>query len=106
MATVKSWRVIYADGTEFTSDDGRPEHAPGDGVFLIMEYPDAGGRRLVQGGDYYFWMGEQWTTGDRADLERWMRAYPDATLSRLKRGVYGNDAHYNEAVDRVMRRAD
>lgn len=100
--TVTSWTVTYLDGSTFTSDDGPPEFAPPDGVLVIMEYGDV--RRLIQSGDYYFWMGEQWTTGSRADLERWIRCYPDATFSRVKFGIYGNDADYQAVVEKVMSR--
>lgn len=104
MAHVRSWTITYHDLTTFSSADGPPEAAPPDGVFVIMEYFDGDARRLVQSGDYYFWMGDQWATGSRADLERWMRCYPEATFDRVKFGIYGNDADYEAAVEKVMQR--
>lgn len=106
MSSVKSWTVTYLDGSTFTSDDGPPEAAPPDGVLVIMEYLADDARRLVQSGDYYFWLGSQWTTGSRTDLERWMRCYPDATFARVKFGIYGNDTDYQAVVEKVMARGD
>lgn len=38
MLPIKSWRIIYADGSEFTSNDGTWAEAPPFGVQAVVYY--------------------------------------------------------------------
>lgn len=64
------WKIYYADGSAFSSEDGSPQDAPGWGVQVIaVRDPAANGRCLLQGYAYY-WMAEygQFCGGDLAGL--------------------------------------
>ncbi len=54
-----SWRIYYIDGSIFTSEDGKPEAAPCEGVEAVAEKRD--GRALLHvGGEFYRWDGHGW----------------------------------------------
>lgn len=61
MLPVESWRIVYADGSTFTSEDGTWADAPPFGVQAVVYYhPD--GRLTKDGGEddghVYTWRGE------------------------------------------------
>jgi len=91
------WAVYYLGGV-FTSEDGPPEVAPLDGVQVIID--ETSGREIVQGHDYYIWVGK-WAGGSQADLERWIRAgYVKPGL--VKFGLIIPDPEYREIVGEAM----
>lgn len=56
-----AWRIYYVDGSVFSSEDGKAESAPTEGVEAIAEKRD--GRRLLHvGGEFYRWDGCGWDT--------------------------------------------
>lgn len=90
------WRIHYDDGSTFTDKDGLPEDAPLDGVQAIEDiYPD-GTRRIIQGNDYYWWLGENWAGGSAKDLDRHLRRY-----KTIKFGRWINDSEYKSLTDTV-----
>jgi hypothetical protein len=61
------WRVYYADGTTFDSEQGAPEDAPGTRVVLIIQrHSDPRERPFFQWmKDYYVWKHERWFAVDQ-----------------------------------------
>lgn len=62
------WRIYYADGTTFSSDDGTPEDAPGLGVVVIPQSDPDVGRMMMARWDHYCWHGDQWWGHDIVGL--------------------------------------
>jgi hypothetical protein len=64
---VKSWRVLYADGSAFSSEDGTWAEAPPFGVQCVVCYhvPDPAKLQRItkdggsDNGDVYVWPGEE-----------------------------------------------
>ena len=56
------WKVYYADGTSFPSEEGNPNEAPGLGVIVIVQEHHVKGERpyLQHMTDYYIWLGNRW----------------------------------------------
>ena len=67
MLPVKSWRVLYADGSTFSSEDGTWAEAPPFGVQCVVYYhvPDPVKLQRItkdggsDNGDVYVWLGEE-----------------------------------------------
>ena len=95
-----TWIIYYDDGSTYSSDDGPPEDAPVDGVQVIMQALSDGGRRIVQGGDYYWWLGDEWASGALVDLERRLRA----AIPSIKFGRWMSSDGYAAIVRRAMKR--
>lgn len=92
MLPVESWRIVYADGSTFTSADGTWAEAPPFGVQAVVYYhvPDRGRLRVtVDGGkDVYVWDGADahpdyvgWKLGLWIDREGYYRTYELARAS-------------------------
>lgn len=69
------WRIYYADGSTFSSEDGGPEEAPTRGVIVIAsEAANERGFTLQHGGphakDYYLWRedADGWCLADMGGL--------------------------------------
>lgn len=65
------WRIYYGDGTTFSSEDGKPELAPALDVQAIVqpERDEYGvGRHVLNGRDYYVWLGAEHQDWDTVDL--------------------------------------
>ena len=54
------WRVYYADGATFSSDDGDPPDAPGYGVQAVCQPEPDVGLETLHAFDYYIYMRGQW----------------------------------------------
>lgn len=61
------WRIYYADGSSFSSEDGDPKSAPFDGFICVVGYTPAGDRYICHGKNHYFfdeetdmWFGYDW----------------------------------------------
>ena len=91
-----TWKIYYADGSTFSSEDGRPEDAPGHGVLAIA---DKNAANTVHMFDWYYW---------RTDVEEWWGSnvhgvlyqfckYPDITRA-IKQGELVQTPQYNEVV--------
>jgi hypothetical protein len=50
------WTAYYANGTQFSSDDGTPEDMPANGVIAICQHIE--GRSIVTGAFYSYRNGE------------------------------------------------
>lgn len=64
------WKIWYADRSTFTSEDGKPEDAPGLDVQIIVSACERVGRRLLNRHDYYWFNVEhgEWRGGEIFDL--------------------------------------
>lgn len=93
-----NWRIYYADGQRFSSNDGTPEQAPGYGVVCI--------RQSVEHDDlfnetYYFWHKEKqcWFNVDFIGLVDWL--VTDAkNISTLKVGRTVTRKEFKELMRR------
>ena len=65
----RQWRIWYADGTQFSSDDGDPADAPGLGIVVLAQTGGNHGNpftvsaesfKTVHGYDWYIWSDGQW----------------------------------------------
>jgi len=84
MTTVERWCVYYDNATTFSSEDGTANDAPADGIQGIIEWRTNGTVQIHEGGDYYLWTGDCWTTGGLNDLERWLkRIVPELKYGRF-----------------------
>lgn len=73
MLPVKAWKIIYADGSTFSSADGTWAEAPPFGVQTVVYYHVPDGVTLhVEPHDesVYYWMGESELDGVKVGL--WM----------------------------------
>lgn len=51
---VTKWKIWYDDGSTFSSEDGKAEAAPSEGVQIVAEI--RGKRKILHhGGEYYRW---------------------------------------------------
>jgi len=50
---VPQWRIFYADGPTFDSDQGGPADAPCSGFVAAVGYDEAGDRYIMQSWDHY-----------------------------------------------------
>ena len=117
MRTIIFWKIFYDDETTFSSDDGKPEIAPLDGIVVILERYDNKTFNIIFGHEFYFWNGDCWSYGGLASLERWLRKIlplvkygrftKNEIYKNLFKSVYGFDAGDNTApenfkmVDRI-----
>lgn len=86
------WRIYYADGSVFGSDQGLPEDAPGFGVVAIAQYgdradPHAPAREVQHRWDFYFYeptdRGGCWWGCDLAGLlDRLSHRLPTVAVSQ------------------------
>lgn len=90
------WRAWYSGGRSYdsTSHSVEGEAAMLDGVLHFMLYPDGGGRRIMQGTEYYFKAGDVWGQAMASD-------YPPGTPAAVAAGIR---ARYPAAI--VMRGKD
>lgn len=61
MLPIESWRIVYVDGSSFTSKDGTWAEAPPFGVSAVVYYHVPPYKTLDGGrnnGDVYVWLGE------------------------------------------------
>jgi hypothetical protein len=61
MLPIKSWRIYYADGSSFSSEDGTWAEAPPFGVQAVVYYHLPPHKTIDGGqnnGDIYTWLGE------------------------------------------------
>ena len=47
------WKVLYIDGSTFSTDDGDPCDAPGGGVLAVAQEDNVVGVAIHQGNDFY-----------------------------------------------------
>jgi len=64
------WRIYYADGSTFDSDQGAPDDAPGYGALLILQLSEGGrSRDTVYGADFYlFTEAGVWIMADKMSV--------------------------------------
>lgn len=68
------WRVFYADGSTYSSNDGGPYDAPAIGVQVIAySVPDVG-RYILAKCDFYWWDAGRacWFGGDQSGFYQYM----------------------------------
>lgn len=94
------WRAYYPGGFTYDSSDTRPEELP-DGILGIVEFLTPPYRKIVDGGDWYWFDGERWqATGSKWEgtVER-PEGVPD---ERLKRGLGISDDGWSKARARML----
>jgi hypothetical protein len=69
-----TWRILYDDGSVYTSDDGPPESAPGWGVLVVRQ--DGGHDSPLSNVDHYLW---------RRDRVCWIPVMHDGLVAYLTR---------------------
>jgi hypothetical protein len=71
---VISWRVYYAGGGTFSSDDGSAFEAPAVDVLCAVKADSTVGRVVLSGSDYYWWDSarSEWFGGDAAGFWQYM----------------------------------
>jgi len=47
------WKIFYADGSTFGSNEGAPVDAPGGGIIAIAQEDDVVGIEISSGNDFY-----------------------------------------------------
>jgi hypothetical protein len=66
------WRIYYADGTTFDSNQGLPQDAPSIGVIAIKHFIE-NEWRISAFRDYYIWeMGNEWWSADAPGFWQYM----------------------------------
>jgi hypothetical protein len=93
MSKASTWSIWYDDGSVYRHIDGPAKEAPLDGIVVIWEKCSDNQEVVHHGRDYYYWNGENWVSGERADLERWLRG----VLPELKFGRWTKDSVFNKA---------
>lgn len=68
------WRIYYADGSTFDSNQGEPWQAPASGVVIInLESEDERERSYFQkDDDYYIWKLNRWWSVDYGAATRYL----------------------------------
>ena len=61
---VSLWRIYYADGAMYSTEDGSPFDAPALGVQAIAQEDREVGRTLLSRHEFYWWTGSEWFGGD------------------------------------------
>lgn len=110
MQRAVEWRIYYADGTTFDSQQGRPQDAPWYGVVVILMYDeDFNGRGVLSDdplscreNDYYWWHVEDamWYGGKDTDALILFAMFPDRVHS-LKHGQTLKNTLYRSIVERA-----
>lgn len=82
MLPIKSWRIVYADGSEFTSEDGSWAEAPPFGVQAVVYYHTEG--KTLDGGE------------DNGNVYRYLgEGYPE----EAKMGLWMDEAGFHRIMD-------
>lgn len=92
------WRIFYADGSTFDSDDGHPIDAPAFGVLVVLQRDKYVGRRVLRMVDYYCWspsVGKWLDLFDSASVI--VRALRDPGLV-IKAGEYIEEKAYEKVL--------
>ena len=73
------WIIYYIGNKTFSSLDGGPEEAPGDGCLAIAQLDTTVGYRIMHGGGphynfgFYWWEKDCWFVGNREGLMQYQR---------------------------------
>ncbi|MDH3582144.1 MAG: hypothetical protein OEM91_16160 [Hyphomicrobiales bacterium] len=99
------WRIYYADGSTFSSDDGAPESAPPEGFVCAVGYDEGVKRYIMHGWDFYQWDKEhaQWWGMDQTGLHDRLRRN---LVYAYKEGRTVTKAEFNELMHRAHKDPD
>lgn len=92
------WSAHYS-GATYTSDHISPQELPATGVQVIIEHYDDGSRKILSGGDYYWWEGTGWHYIPSGEWGTWKDPPNIACLSCVKQGVGLPDSEYREIYE-------
>ncbi len=95
------WRLYYADGTIFSSDDGLPGDAPAFGVQCAVQPDPEVGRLCLNGWDWYYYHHghrEWWGSDLHGLLDHLLHRTPITAICQ------GRNVH-NTDYRRIMKRA-
>lgn len=96
------WRVYYASGETYSSEDGHPHNAPGRYALVVVQRDDQCGRVLIHGFDWYIldtdgaWHGMP----DRADVDEYVLDLPHRVM-RVVKGFGVPDRTFAEILQRA-----
>ena len=95
-----NWRVYYADGSTFSSEDGKPGEAPGLGVIVIViKHPDPREQAYIQHqADYYIWLGYRWLACDLFRFWQYIFAEKPEHSKHALAGQTINNLEYTEIL--------
>jgi len=100
------WRIYYADGSTFDSDQGSPSDAPPYAVQAIVQKDKTYGRRILRMVDYYCWSPKAGKWLDLFDSSSVIvRALRDPGLV-VKAGEYIEEKQYEQILIRVTNDPD
>jgi hypothetical protein len=99
------WRIYYANGSAFSSDDGAPSEVPLRGVQIIVQTESEVGRSFWNDCDYYWWEQEhnQWLGGDLAGLLDYLGR---CSLATVLQGRTVSDSVYRRIKQRALEDPD
>lgn len=92
---IKRWKIYYADGSTFSSDDGHITDAPVEGVQAIG-YQEGLTHKVVAGKDYYYFFQGRWHTLDLNKLVNFLKKE-----GLLKEGSLIEDDEFNEIYQKA-----
>ena len=95
------WKIYYADGSTFSSNEGSLEDAPARGVQGIAQANSAVGWHVASGGDYYIWCDDGWMAVDIFGLFDYL-----IESGTVKFGRTITNAEYNEIFQKALADAD
>lgn len=100
------WRIYYADGSSFSSDQGGPEDAPQLGFICAVGYGPDGARYITHGFNHYRWDTEtrQWWGMDWHGVLDRLRMGGDFTA--YKEGRMVGDVTFRDLMTRAHRDPD
>lgn len=95
------WMLVYEGGRTFTNLDGKPLDAPPFGVLFLIHSDIVVGRKIREGWDFYYWIGDRWSCGDIwGVMDRLMHGLP---VSALKQGRTIPDFEYRALRAHVLK---
>ena len=100
------WCIYYADGSTFSSDDGKPHEAPVEFFICALGYGEDGVRYILHGWNYYRWDNdsEQWWGYDDQGLKTRLRH--NLEIYAYKEGYTVTKTLFNEITDKAHRNPD
>lgn len=97
------WRIYYANGGTFSSEDGNCREAPPWGVLVIVQQDTETGRSFWKDCDFYWWVKLCWVGGDLIGLLDYLA---HCNCAKVLQGRTVPDSIYREAMRRAVNDSD
>lgn len=93
----RKWKIFFADGTTFDSDQGSPAEAPPKPVAVILTEDGRCGRRVLKLMDWYRWseQDDRWYDCEAFDV---LFALAEHGTVTARRGVYMLEAEFEKIL--------